>query len=119
MKSPNQINNPDILLIGGGIMSATLGAMLKELDPTSSIQLYEMTDEFGEEASNGWVNAVLLPLGSRQLEMLSGPWAQLLKPVTSEVVSKKRVTTPLTAAPVSKCEPCEPMTQFLQFSENL
>ena len=57
MKSPNQINNPDILLIGGGIMSATLGAMLKELDPTSSIQLYEMTDEFGEEASNGWHNA--------------------------------------------------------------
>ena len=26
-----------------------------------------------------------------------------MKPVTSEVVSKKRVTTPLTAAPVSKC----------------
>ncbi len=57
MKSSNQIENPDIILIGSGIMSATLGAMLKELKPALRIQLYEMTEEFGKEASNGWHNA--------------------------------------------------------------
>jgi len=38
-------------------MSATLGAMLKHLDPNLSIQLYEAADEFAQEASNGWHNA--------------------------------------------------------------
>ena len=57
MKSPNHIENPDVILIGSGIMSSTLGAMLKELDPALRIQLYEMTEEFGKEASNGWHNA--------------------------------------------------------------
>ena len=38
-------------------MSSTLGAMLKELDPSKKIQLYEMTEGFGQEASNGWHNA--------------------------------------------------------------
>ncbi|MBL6829776.1 MAG: malate:quinone oxidoreductase, partial [Puniceicoccaceae bacterium] len=52
MKSENQILDPDIILIGSGIMSATLGAMLKELNPALRIQLYEMTEEFGKEASN-------------------------------------------------------------------
>jgi malate dehydrogenase (quinone) len=57
MKSKNQVIDPDVVLIGSGIMSATLGAMLKELNPALSIQLYEMTEEFGKEASNGWHNA--------------------------------------------------------------
>lgn len=48
---------PDVLLIGSGVMSATLGAMLKHLDPTMSIQLFEAADEFAQEASNGWHNA--------------------------------------------------------------
>ena len=38
-------------------MSSTLGTMLKELDPTTKIQLYEMTEGLAEEASNGWHNA--------------------------------------------------------------
>ncbi|HAV13860.1 MAG TPA: malate dehydrogenase (quinone) [Opitutae bacterium] len=57
MKSPNQIENPDVILIGSGIMSSTLGAMLKELNPELKIQLYEMTEELAKEASNGWHNA--------------------------------------------------------------
>jgi malate dehydrogenase (quinone) len=57
MKSANHIENPDVILIGSGIMSSTMGAMLKELDPALQIQLYEMTEEFGKEASNGWHNA--------------------------------------------------------------
>lgn len=50
-------DTPDVLLIGSGVMSATLGAMLKHLDPQLSIQLYEAADDFALEASNGWNNA--------------------------------------------------------------
>ena len=57
MKSENHILDPDVILIGSGIMSATLGAMLKELNPALRFQLYEMTEEFGKEASNAWHNA--------------------------------------------------------------
>ena len=38
-------------------MSATVGGLLKELDPDLSIQLFEVTDEWAQEASNGWHNA--------------------------------------------------------------
>lgn len=51
------ISNPDVVLIGSGIMSSNLGALLKSLDPNLKIQLYEVTDEFAKEASNGWNNA--------------------------------------------------------------
>ena len=57
MKTSKTIENPDVILIGSGIMSATLGTMLKELDPALKIQLYEMTESFAQEASNGWHNA--------------------------------------------------------------
>ena len=48
---------PDVLLIGSGIMSATLGAMLKQLKPDLSVQLFEAADQYAQEASNGWNNA--------------------------------------------------------------
>ena len=57
INSPKSIDHPDVLLIGSGIMSATLGAMLKHLDPSLSIQLYEAAPDFAREASNGWHNA--------------------------------------------------------------
>lgn len=57
MKSTQHIENPDVILIGSGIMSATLGAVLKELDPSLKIQLYELTEALALEASNGWHNA--------------------------------------------------------------
>ena len=48
---------PDVILIGGGIMSAHLGAMLKRLDPGLSIHLYEAAPELARESSDGWNNA--------------------------------------------------------------
>ena len=48
---------PDVLLIGGGIMSAHLGVMLKQLDPRLSIHVYEAADELARESSDGWNNA--------------------------------------------------------------
>lgn len=47
----------DVLLIGSGVMSANLGALLKSLDPNLRIELYEVTGELSQESSNGWNNA--------------------------------------------------------------
>ena len=51
------IDQPDVILIGSGIMSANLGAMLKGLDPGLRIQLFEVTDGLAQESSDGWNNA--------------------------------------------------------------
>ena len=47
----------DVVLIGGGIMSATLGTLLQQLEPSWSISLYERLDAVAEESSNPWNNA--------------------------------------------------------------
>ncbi|PTR23322.1 malate dehydrogenase (quinone) [Pseudomonas sp. GV085] len=47
----------DVLLIGGGIMSATLGVWLNELEPGMSMEMVERLDGVAEESSNGWNNA--------------------------------------------------------------
>ncbi len=47
----------DVVLIGGGIMSATLGAYLNELQPDWQIQMYERLDQVGQESSQGFNNA--------------------------------------------------------------
>jgi malate dehydrogenase (quinone) len=47
----------DVILIGAGIMSATLGTILKELAPDWQITVFEQLDKAGEESSNEWNNA--------------------------------------------------------------
>ncbi|MGE7991008.1 malate dehydrogenase (quinone) [Pseudomonas sp. NPDC089554] len=47
----------DVLLIGGGIMSSTLGVWLSELEPSWSMEMVERLDGVAEESSNGWNNA--------------------------------------------------------------
>ncbi len=47
----------DVVLIGGGIMSSTLGVWLKELEPGWSMEMVERLDKVAEESSNGWNNA--------------------------------------------------------------
>lgn len=47
----------DVLLIGAGVMSATLGTLLKELAPDWSMTVIEKLDKVGEESSNEWNNA--------------------------------------------------------------
>ncbi len=49
--------HPDVILIGAGIMSATLGVMLKELDPSLTIDIYERLDAAAAESSDAWNNA--------------------------------------------------------------
>jgi malate dehydrogenase (quinone) len=47
----------DVVLIGSGIMSATLGVMLKELDPSLQIHIFERLDRMAQESSDAWNNA--------------------------------------------------------------
>jgi len=47
----------DVILIGAGIMSATLGTLLKELAPEREIRVVERRGGAGEESSNEWNNA--------------------------------------------------------------
>ncbi len=47
----------DVLLIGGGIMSATLGTYLRELEPEWSMTMVERLEGVAQESSNGWNNA--------------------------------------------------------------
>jgi malate dehydrogenase (quinone) len=47
----------DVVLIGAGIMSATLGVLLKELDPDISINIFERLDVAAAESSDAWNNA--------------------------------------------------------------
>ncbi len=53
----NRETKTDIILIGAGIMSATLGTLLKELLPDRNITVFEKLSEAGEESSNEWNNA--------------------------------------------------------------
>nr|WP_314896041.1 malate:quinone oxidoreductase [uncultured Flavobacterium sp.] len=47
----------EVVLIGAGIMSATLGLILKELQPDIKIEIYERLDIAAAESSDAWNNA--------------------------------------------------------------
>lgn len=47
----------DVALIGAGIMSATLGTLLKELEPNLKVAMFERLNDCGQESSNSWNNA--------------------------------------------------------------
>jgi len=52
------VNKPvDVALIGGGIMSATLGVLLHKLQPDWTIRVYERLGDLALESSNPWNNA--------------------------------------------------------------
>src|SRR6478672_11036328 len=53
----NNNAEPDIVLIGAGIMSATLAMLLKQLNPHYSIEVFERMDEAATESSDAWNNA--------------------------------------------------------------
>lgn len=53
----NKQTRTDVILIGAGIMSATLGSLLKELVPDWEITVFEKLASAGEESSNEWNNA--------------------------------------------------------------
>lgn len=56
-KMINRQEKTDVILIGAGVMSATLGSLLKELVPEWEIKVFEKLANAGEESSNEWNNA--------------------------------------------------------------
>src|SRR5207248_72995 len=57
MKSISIMAEPEVILVGAGIMSSTLAVCLKLLEPALSIELFESLDGAAEESSNAWNNA--------------------------------------------------------------
>ena len=47
----------DVVLIGAGIMSATLGTFLKTLEPSLTVAMFETLHDCAQESSDGWNNA--------------------------------------------------------------
>jgi malate dehydrogenase (quinone) len=47
----------DVALIGGGVMSATLGTLLSRLEPTWKIAIFESLGDVARESSDPWNNA--------------------------------------------------------------
>jgi malate dehydrogenase (quinone) len=47
----------DVILVGAGIMSATLGVLLKELEPSLSVEMFEILGGAALESTDAWNNA--------------------------------------------------------------
>lgn len=54
---PEREETVDVVLVGGGIMSATLAALITTLEPTWSVEIHERRAELAQESSNAWNNA--------------------------------------------------------------
>lgn len=57
MATVTSASQPDVVLVGAGIMSATLAVILKELDPKLKIEIHEVLGSEAQESSNAWNNA--------------------------------------------------------------
>lgn len=58
MPTDSKVNEKkEVILIGGGVMSATLGAFLNILQPDWKITIFERLDKTAEESSSAWNNA--------------------------------------------------------------
>jgi malate dehydrogenase (quinone) len=55
--TPTTNGQVDVVLIGAGIMSATLGMLLKQLQPDLTIALFERLERAATESSDAWNNA--------------------------------------------------------------
>ncbi|TSB47404.1 malate:quinone oxidoreductase [Alkalicoccobacillus porphyridii] len=53
----NTQHDTDVILIGAGVMSSTLGVILKQLAPNWNMTVFEKLSRAGEESSNEWNNA--------------------------------------------------------------
>lgn len=97
----------DVVLIGGGIMSATLGTLLKELSPNLKIALFERLENVALESSNPWNNAGTGHAALCELNYMPNPedpskaiqineQFQLSRQLWSYLVSKKVLKDPTT-----------------------
>lgn len=71
--APHHLPDADVVLIGGGIMSATLGSLLTELDPHLRIVVLEKSEEIAGESSDACNNAGTDHSGFCELNYMAGP----------------------------------------------
>ena len=64
----NRQTKTDVILIGAGIMSATLGTLLKELVPEWEIKVFEKLDKAGERKA--LMNGIMREQGMRHCASL-------------------------------------------------
>src|SRR5438132_3045648 len=57
MTGNRTVTETDVVLVGAGIMSATLGVLLKELEPALNIEMFETLEGPALESSDAWNNA--------------------------------------------------------------
>src|SRR5262245_52223775 len=57
MSATGEVREAAVVLVGAGIMSTTLGVMLKELQPDLTIELFEVLEREAQESSSAWNNA--------------------------------------------------------------
>jgi malate dehydrogenase (quinone) len=57
MNASTVANQPDVVLIGAGIMSSTLGVFMKELEPSLTMAMFETLEDCALESSDAWNNA--------------------------------------------------------------
>src|SRR5690554_4300171 len=62
------VRQADVVLVGGGVMSATLGMMLRQLDPSLDIVMVERLDHVAHESTDGWNNAGTAHAGYCELD---------------------------------------------------
>ncbi|MGY4103344.1 malate dehydrogenase (quinone) [Nocardia sp. R16R-3T] len=63
----------DVVLIGGGIMSATLGAMIAKVQPDWNMVMFERLAQIAAESSNAWNNAGTGHSGLCELNYMPDP----------------------------------------------
>ncbi len=57
MRGMSSTEKVDLVFVGAGIMSATLATLVKALDPSLTINVYERLGDMAQESSNAWNNA--------------------------------------------------------------
>lgn len=73
MASREGADSADIVLIGAGIMSATLASMLTILDPSLKVAVLERADKLSPESSDPWNNAGTGHSGYCELNYMPDP----------------------------------------------
>lgn len=73
MTSREGADSADIVLIGAGIMSATLASMLTVLDPSLKVVVLERADRLASESSDPWNNAGTGHSGYCELNYMPDP----------------------------------------------
>ena len=80
MTSPQPTETADVVLVGAGIMSATLATLLNDLQPDWKMVVLERLDAAGLESSNAWNNA-----GTGHSALCAVSYTHLTLPTNREV----------------------------------